>query len=41
MSFTVKKDKTMLIDNISLMEPFHEHRLKDVVFNEDFILVPK
>ena len=41
MSFTIKKEKQKFIDNLKLMEPGHELRLKEVAYNEDFVIVPK
>lgn len=30
-----------VIDNAGLLEPLHEKRMKDVVYGEGFLLVPK
>ena len=40
-NFSFKKEKKSIIDNAGLVEPLHEHRLKEVTYNEDFIVVPK
>jgi len=41
MTITYKKEKITTIDNAKLLEPYHDLRLKDVVFNENFIVIPK
>jgi hypothetical protein len=41
MTITFKKEKLKAINNADLMEPIHEHRMKELTFNEDFIVVPK
>ncbi len=40
-SFTIKKEDLKTIDNKKLVEPGHEFRLKEVSYNEDFMIVPK
>lgn len=40
-SFSLKKEKKRIIDNLSLLEPAHEYRLKEVSYNQDFVIVPK
>jgi len=40
-NYIIKKEKINVIDNLTLMEPLHELRMRDVVYNEDFILLPK
>ena len=40
-SFVIKKEKLKVIDNSSLLEPFHEYRLKQATYNEDFIMIPQ
>jgi len=32
-SFVIKKEKIHVIDNASLVEPYHEFRLKEVLYN--------
>lgn len=41
MSFTIKKEELKTIDNRKLVEPGHEFRLKEVSYNEEFMIVPK
>ncbi len=40
-SFVIKKEKQSTMNNASLLEPLHDHRMREVVLNEDFIMVPK
>jgi hypothetical protein len=40
-NFIIKKEKMKIIDNASLLEPYHELRLKEVLYNANFILVPR
>ena len=40
-NYIIKKEKMNVIDNATLLEPWHEKRMRDVVYNEDFILLPK
>lgn len=40
-TLTLKKEKVKTINNAALLEPGHEFRMKEVTYNEDFILVPK
>ena len=40
-SYIIKKEKLKTIDNQDLIEPLHELRMKEVLFSDDFILVPK
>lgn len=40
-SFAVKKEQVIVIDNQKLVVPGHEYRLKEVEYNQDFIIVPK
>ena len=40
-SYIIKKEKMTVIDNANLLEPLHDHRMREVVYGEDFILVPK
>ena len=40
-SFVIKKEKLHIIENASLVEPFHEYRLKEVLYNQDFLIVPR
>lgn len=40
-AFKIKKEKLKVIDNQSLIEPGHEYRPKEMLYNEKFIIVPK
>lgn len=40
-NYIIKKEKMTTIDNASLLEPAHEKRMRDVIYNEDFVLLPK
>ncbi|CDW76980.1 ubiquitin carboxyl-terminal hydrolase 15 [Stylonychia lemnae] len=40
-SYIIKKEKIDVIDNLSLLEPLHENRLKDISYGDGFILVPR
>lgn len=40
-SYVIRKEKITIIDNQNLLEPMHDFRMKEVVYNEDFIIVPK
>jgi hypothetical protein len=37
----IKEERTKVIDNASLVENLHSSRLKDVQYNQDFIIVPR
>lgn len=39
--FAIRKEKKQAIDNLSLIEDGHEFRMKEVYYNENFIIVPK
>ena len=40
-SYVIKKERKKVIDNAGLVEPGHEHRLREVSYGEEFMLVPK
>jgi len=40
-SYIIKKEKIDIIDNLSLLEPLHENRLKDISYGDGFVLVPR
>ena len=39
--FAVRKEKKQVMDNLSLIEDGHDFRMKEVYYNENFIIVPK
>jgi len=40
-SFVIKKEKMKVLDNANLVEPLHQFRMKEVSYNENFIIVPQ
>jgi hypothetical protein len=40
-SYIIKKEKINVIDNKELLEPLHEFRMREVLYGDDFLLVPK
>jgi hypothetical protein len=39
--FNMKKGNNLQIKNLRLLEPRHKYRMQEVVYNEDFVLLPK
>jgi len=39
--FGIKIEHKDCIDNMALMEPKHQFRLKDLVYKQDYVLLPK
>jgi hypothetical protein len=39
--FALKKEKITCIDNQKLIEPLHDLRMKEVTYQQDFIIIPK
>jgi len=40
-NISFKREKSKFINNEKLLEPKHDFRLRDVTYNEDFLIVPK
>ena len=40
-SFDIRKEKKLTIDNQALLEEGHEYRIREVSYNEEYIIVPK
>jgi len=40
-SFSNKKEQLKNIDNLKLVEPMHEERMKEVIYNQEFVIIPK
>lgn len=39
--YNLKKENKNQIKNVKLLEPRHKYRMQEVVYNEDFVLLPK